>query len=327
MKNILAEPVNTSGQTKALLGGEPVIAVDIGGSKFITGLVSPGGKIICEQKYNWTELNSNGVIKDIKTAIQAMLKANPQYRPAAMGATIPGLADPKKGLWVEASFSGIRDLPFASIMQAEFGLPVTIDNDVNACAAAEKLFGCCRGIDHFIWVTVSNGIGGAIFTNSGLYAGSLGNAGEIGHVVVEEGPDARPCKCGHSGCAEMHASGPALALNYIAIGGRQEIDGQPVSAKTIAGLAQAGDKTAMAAFETEGLYLGRAIGAAVNLLNPQKIVIGGGVSLAFDLFWPSLKITLDTHVYRNANPGYTVEPTALGYNAGLLGAAALCFGG
>lgn len=304
----------------------PVLAVDMGGSKFIVALVDPSGAILCSQKYPWTELSSDGVVRDIKAAIHSLLENNPQYRPAAMGAAIPGLTDPKKGLWVEASFSGIRGLPFASIMQAEFGMPVFIDNDCNACARAENLFGCCRGVDHFIWITVSNGIGGCIFANGNIYYGCGGNAGEIGHVVVEEGPNARPCKCGLSGCAEMHASGLAIVKNYISLGGQWEISGEVPTAKTIAYLARAKDRAAMAAYEMEGIYLGRAIGAAINLLNPQKVVIGGGVSLSFDLFRPSLSKTLETHVYRNANPGYSAEPTALGYNAALLGAAALCFG-
>jgi glucokinase len=304
---------------------EPAIAVDIGGSKFMAGLVSSSGEILRMERHQWTELSPKGAVEDIKRAVHALLAAHPQYRPIVMGATIPGLADPERGLWVEASFSGIRELPFVSLMEAEFGLPVKIENDGNACAKAERLFGCCKGVDHFIWMTVSNGIGGSIFANGSLYSGSCGNAGEIGHVIVEEGPNARPCKCGLSGCAEMHASGPGLARNYLSLGGKPEIDGEAPTAKTIDALARAGDKTAIEAYELEGLYLGRAIGAAVNLINPQKVVIGGGVSLGFDLFWPSLSKTLETHVYRNANPGLVVEPTALGYNAGLLGAAALCF--
>ena len=300
---------------------QTILAVDIGGSKFIVGLVR-AAQIISMQKYNWTELTPDGVVRDIKKAVHSMLAENPGCRPSVMGATIPGLADTRKGLWVEASFSGIRSLPFASIMEEEFGLPVQIDNDGNACAKAERLFGCCRGIDHFIWITVSNGIGGSVFLNGNLYPGSCGNAGEIGHIIVEEGPGARSCKCGLCGCAEMHASGPALVRNFLSAGGISEAE--PPTAKTIADLARAGEKTALAAYEMEGLYLGRAIGAAVNLLNPQKVVIGGGVSLGFDLFWPSLDKTLRTHVYKNANPALKVEPTALGYNAALLGAAALC---
>jgi glucokinase len=277
------------------------------------------------EQHLWTELSSDGVVRDIKGAVHSLLAANPGMSPTIMGATIPGLADPKRGLWVESSFSGIRELPFVSIMETEFGLPVRIENDGNACAMAEKLFGCCKEADHFIWVTVSNGIGGAVFINGGLYTGSSGNAGEIGHVIVEEGPSARPCKCGLFGCAEIHASGLGLAKNYISIGGRWEIDGQPPTALTIAGFARTGDRSAIKAWELEGIFLGRAIGAAVNLLNPEKVIIGGGVSLGFDLFWPSLSKTLATHVYGSANSNLVVEPTALGYNAALLGAAALCF--
>ena len=290
----------------------------------MVGLVDPSGEILCVQRYPWTALTPEDVVRDIKRAVHSLLAAH-SYRPAVMGAAIPGLANPQKGLWVEASFSGIRNLPFASIMEAEFKLPVYLDNDGNACAKAERLFGCCKGVDHFIWVTVSNGIGGSIFANGSLYFGSCGNAGEIGHVIVEEGPNARPCKCGLSGCAEMHASGLGLVKNYLGLGGKKEIDGEPPTARSIDVLARAGDKTAMDAYEMEGLYLGRVIGAAINLINPRKVVIGGGVSLGFDLFWPSLAKTLETHVYRNANPDVTVEPTALGYNAALLGAAALCF--
>jgi glucokinase len=264
----------------------------------------------------------------VQSAIHDIITANPHVKPEAIGATIPGLADAKQGLWVEASFSGIRNLPFAEIMEKEFGLPVKVENDVNACAMAERHFGCCGGpgyekVDDFLWITVSNGIGGCVFANGKLYQGACGNAGEIGHVIVEEGLNARPCKAGHRGCAEMHASGRALAKNYLALGGSWAIDGLVPDAKAIDALARKGDAAAIAAYELEGLYLGRAIGAAVNLLNPAKVVIGGGVSLGYDLFKPALEASLEKHIYRNANPRLIVEPSPLGYNAALLGAAVL----
>jgi glucokinase len=254
--------------------------------------------------------------------------ARPGPAPAFLGVTIPGLADPSRGLWVEASFSGIRDLPLVSILEKEFGLSVKIENDVNACALAERKFGCCGGpgyepVDDFLWITVSNGIGGAIFTGGKIYAGSAGNAGEIGHIIVEEGPNARPCGAGHRGCAEAHASGRGLAKNYLSLGGTWTIGGKEPDAKAIEALARRGDPAAMGAYELEGMYLGRVIGAAVNLLNPAKVIIGGGLSLAYDLFRASLEAALKTHVYQNANPQLRVEPSPLGYNAALLGAAAL----
>ncbi|MDR2314576.1 MAG: ROK family protein [Spirochaetaceae bacterium] len=311
----------------------PVLALDMGGSKFITGLVSEDGKILRSRRQNWSEtaagktLSAEGLLADIYPAIRNMLAlADPA--PLILGAAIPGLADPSRGLWVEASFSGIRDFPVASILEKEFGLSVKIENDVNACALAERKFGCCGGpgcepVDDFLWVTVSNGIGGCIFARGKLYTGFSGNAGEIGHVIVEEGPGARPCKAGHRGCAEMHASGRGLAKNYLALGGSRTAEGTEPDAKAIEALARKGDPAAIRTYQLEGLYLGRAIGAAVNLLNPGRVIIGGGVSLGYDLFKVSLEETLETHVYKNANPRLRVEPSPLGYNAALLGAAAL----
>ncbi|MDR2144746.1 MAG: ROK family protein [Treponema sp.] len=331
---------------------EIVLAVDIGGSKFITGLVRKDGTILDSKRCLWSEnkagkgTSAEGLIADIKPAIRSLLAANPGCKPPAMGAAIPGLADPEKGLWVESSFSGIRDLPFASIMEEEFRVPVHLDNDVRACALAERIWGCCSGnaaaggspagnlrsgmesagaVDDFLWITVSNGIGGCIFVNGKPYRGAGGNAGEIGHLIVEEGPAARPCKAGHAGCAEMHAAGPALVRGYLELGGNPVIGGEAATAKSIAALARLGDKAAVAAYDMEGLYLGRAIGAAVNLLSPAMVIIGGGVSLDFDLFKPSLEKSLAAHMYQNANPGLILRASPLGYNAALLGAAALGF--
>ncbi|MDR1306298.1 MAG: ROK family protein [Treponema sp.] len=313
---------------------EPVLAVDMGGSKFITGLVTGGGEILGSERRLWTEsaagrpLSAGGISADVKAAVYALLAAYPECKPSAMGAAIPGLADPQKGLWVEASFSGIRNFSFADIMEQEFGLPVKVENDVNACALAERRFGCCGGpgyepVDDFIWITVSNGIGGCVFAGGRIYAGASGNAGEIGHIIVEEGPAARPCGAGHRGCAEMHASGRGLAKNYLALGGSWTIDGKEPDAKAVDVLARRGDRAAIAAYELEGLYLGRAIGAAVNLLNPAKVVIGGGVSLGYDLFKDALDASLAAHIYQNANPRLGVEKSPLEYNAALLGATAL----
>ena len=100
------------------------LAIDIGGSKLMAGLVSSSGKVLCMEKLVWSELTPAGVIRDIKKAAHSLLDANPEYKPMIMGSTIPGLADPEKGIWVESSFSGIRNLPYASIMKEEFGLPV-----------------------------------------------------------------------------------------------------------------------------------------------------------------------------------------------------------
>lgn len=302
------------------------LSIDMGGSKFIVGYVNDEGSIICKRRYLWSKLDKTSVVSDVFTAVKQMQKEYPQINPNTVGVTIPGLADPQKGLWVESSFSGIRNLNIVDIFSKEFGLPVYIDNDTRACALAEKLFGVCKDNTDFIWITVSNGIGGAIFANNQLYYGGFGNAGEIGHcVVVDDG--GRMCKCGSIGCLEVHAAGPAIAKNYLELGGYEIINGDKPTAQSIADLARAGDTTAIATYRLEGQLLGKAIAMVSNIINPQKIVIGGGVSLAFDLFKPHLLETVEKQVYNAANKNLKIQQTGLGYEAGLLGAAALGFMG
>jgi len=299
------------------------LAIDMGGSKYMIALISREGKMLFAERFVWSELSSEGVCRDIITASRALLAKAPEFKPSCIGATIPGLADPENGLWVEASFSGIRNLPIASILSSEFSLPAYIDNDGQACALAEHMFGTCRDVDDFIYMTVSNGIGGGIFLDGRLHYGSSGGAGEFGHCVVVE--DGRQCKCGGHGCMEVHAAGPGIAQNYIELGGGPADDGVIADACLIAQRARAGEKAAIATFELEGYYLGKTIALACNMLNPRKVVIGGGVSLAFDLFYPRLRETAEARWYQSANRHTEIEPSPFGASGGLYGAAAVSF--
>ena len=225
------------------------------------------------------------------------------------------------GLWVESCFSGLNNVPIGSILKEAFGLPAAVENDVNACALAEKKFGCCQDVSDFIWLTVSNGCGGALFLNNALYRGVSGNAGELGHIVVEE--DSRfTCGCGNHGCLEIEAAGPGIARHYKLIH-----PDSTLSAAEIAEMARNGDADAIKVFSDEGRYLGRAIAAAVNTVNPLKVVIGGGVSASFDLFAETLRETVNSRIYRFANPNLVIETTRLGYDAPLIGTAVLALDG
>lgn len=243
----------------------------------------------------------------------------------AIGVTIPGLADPKEGIWIEASFSGIRNINIRHLLESEFGIAVYIDNDAQACALAEKLFGSCKSTKNFIYMTISNGVGGALFINDDLYYGGFGNAGEIGHCIVVE--DGNQCNCGNKGCLEMHASGPALVRNYIELGGSSRYFGKLIDAKNIAELAYKGDEIAIRTFELEGYYLGKIIALISNVINPEKVIIGGGVSLSFSLFEKSLKETLRNHIYLSANKNLEISPSQFGSNGGIFGATAIAICG
>ena len=304
------------------------LCFDIGGSKYITGLIDEDGTVLKTQKDTWKELSKEGILASLFASGDAMLAqaaAEGLPKPSAVGSTIPGLTDAEKGIWVEASFSGIKNFRIAEALREHFGLPVAIDNDSRACTRAEMRFGCCRNVRDFFYMTVSNGIGGAVVIDGKPYTGALSNAGEIGHCrIVEE--NGRPCKCGGTGCMEIQAAGPGISRNYLELGGTPLPDGSAPSCLEITERARAGEQAAIETFRLEGRYLGTGLAWAANLLNPEKIVIGGGVSLAFDQYGPYLMKEFRERIYRNANPGLTVEPTPLGYLEALYGAAALAFG-
>lgn len=296
--------------------GNNILSLDLGGSKFIVGIVNEQGEVLAKERFLWKELTREAVMESILDAVRTFRNTHKEEC-RAIGVTIPGLADPEKGIWIEASFSMIRNLPIAEILTKEFGLPAYVDNDVNACAIAEKRFGCCKDVRDFAWITVSNGIGGALYLNDDIYYGAFGNAGEIGHLTVVE--DGRACNCGSKGCLEMHAAGPAILKNY------EEMTGETKTAAELSEMARQGDKKALAVFAMEGRYLGTAVAALANLINPKKVVFGGGVMESFDLIESSMYEAYKENVYYYANEGLEIEHTELGYYAALLGAAAVAY--
>ena len=298
-----------------------VLCFDIGGSKYNVGLVREDGSVVAKTKRKWTQPGVQAMLKDLFWAGHEVLTQCADEIPCAAGATIPGLADAARGMWVEASFSGIRDLPIAQLLRRQFSLPVAVENDARACALAERMFGAGKDVQDFFYVTVSNGIGGALFLNGALYTGAFGNAGEVGHCTVVE--NGRPCGCGKRGCLEAHAAGPAIRKNYLELGGSALPDGTAPDAKEIAARARAGEAAARSTYELEGRLLGCALAQAVNILNPARIILGGGVSLAYDLFGPTLEQELRQNIYLKAGGQVTVTPTPLGYDGGLYAAAAL----
>lgn len=287
-----------------------ILAVDIGGSKLVVGIVDSCGKVLCSEKYPLPDKYSIEHILDTVFTAATDLQS---YVPAAVGVTIPGLADAENGIWEFAPFSGIGNIPIARLLSERLCLPVYIENDVNACAVGEAMYGCCRDEKDFLWITVSNGIGGALYLNGKLYTGSCGNAGEIGHFLVEENTNNR-CGCGRVGCLEAMASGRAIAKSFGKEG---------VTAVDIAALAREGDPAAMEAFEKAGFYIGKAVASSLNLLNLSKVIIGGGVSLSFDLLEAPIRRAIAHYIFRQGNPNWQLCQTGLGYHAALIGAAAV----
>lgn len=289
-----------------------ILAIDIGGSKISVGIMDELGKIIENYKSVLPkEYDQNYILDSIYGLIEPLMK----YQPKAIGIAVPGLTDAKSGVWKYAPFSGVSEFRICDIISQKTGLPCFAENDVNVCAIGEKFYGCAKNDSNFLWITISNGVGGAIYINDQLYVGNKGNAGEIGHFFINS--NSYVCGCGRVGCLETFASGQAITREY------QRRTGKTISAKEIADLARKGDNDAKRTFNRAGNALGKAFSYCVNLLNVNKIVIGGGVSSSLDLIMPSIERKLKKHVFTQANETVIVERTALGYDAALIGAAAL----
>ena len=298
-----------------------IMVIDIGGSKYMPGFVDGEGKILYQERREWEGVTPEELVVQMIRALKEISEKNPEL--AALvecgGLTIPGFADPVTGDWVESDFLPVKDLPICKLLTKEFGIPFFADNDCNACALAERYFGGAKGLDDFLYMTVSTGIGGALYTNGVLHYGEFWHAGEIGMFVAEE--DGRISDTGSMyGILEMHASGRGLAANYQEFGGQALIDGKVPGGPEISKLAREGDPVALKTLDAEGKYLGRAIANACAMADFKKIILGGGISLLFDLYEKPL-----LEEFSRIWPGreVAVEATQLGYSGAFLGAAAV----
>ncbi len=331
------------------LKSREILAIDIGGSKLLSAVVEvvPEGEFFNASFHSVAhrplsrDSGQEGVLRALEDAVaETVSRSGRNVRDfEGIGVTIPGLANPVTGEWIYAPFSGIRDFPITSILSEKYSLPVRGENDVNACAWGERIFGACRGIDDFLWVTISNGIGGGLVLGGQIFRGAFGAAAEIGHFHLVDG--GAPCGCGHSGCLEAEAAGPAIAKRFARlladadpdlrrstealIAKREFHANNPLLAKQVAELARLGDPIAREVWKITADHLGRALALAANLINPARIVIGGGVSGAFDLLEPELNAKFRREVMTGANRDVQILQTALGYEAGIYGAASLFF--
>ena len=310
------------------------VGVDIGGTNVKIALVNKKGEISCpktvptraEMGYEYTIGNIKQCIKDVMTEAD-ITTADIE----GIGFGFPGQIDCDNGIVrILPNIPGWIDVPIAEIMRNEFNVPVKVDNDVRCMALAELNYGAGAGCQNLICITIGTGIGSGLVVNGKLVRGASNAAGEIGHIKLEM-HDGLICGCGDTGCFEAYASAPsiiAMAKDYIS-GGKstkyRELAGS-VDAITPAIVCQAakeGDVVAKKIFDRMGEYLGIGLASVVNLLNPEKIVIGGGVADAGDILFEPLKKTLKDRAMPIQGAAVTVVPAELGNTAGLIGASLL----
>jgi glucokinase len=247
--------------------------------------------------------------------------------PRAIGVSFGGPVDAARGrVILSHHIPGWEDTPLREQLQAEFDAPVYVDNDANVAALGEYRFGAGCGCASLLYVTVSTGVGGGIVIGGKIYRGADAMAGEIGHTICEaRGP---LCVCGRRGCVEAMACGPAIARAARAlmqaepnVPTRLRDYGETLTAADVARAANEGDALAQRVLDEAARALGFGIGTAITLLNPERVVIGGGVTKAGERWWAEVRRAARA----NTLPQMRVDlvPAALGDDAPLWGAVAL----
>lgn len=310
------------------------IGFDVGGTTFKASLVADG-KILETVSANAPVEQSQADAIQVMAGLIEKLKsaAERQGRPIeGVGMGIAGLVDHTRGFVITApNLPSWNQFPLAEQLSAKVGLPVCLDNDVRAMAMGELAYGAGRGATHMLCLTVGTGVGSAIILNGQIHRGASLTAGEFGHVtVVPHG--GRTCGCGNRGCLETVAGTEgilALARRYIERGLAPVLaqklaaaDGH-LTPKLISKAAEAGDAGCLAIWHEIGGWLGLALAGAVNFLNPERIVIGGGIAAAGALLFDPIASGIRLHAFERPAQAVTLVAAELGPEAGMIGAAVL----
>ena len=321
-------------QGKLKIMSANVIGVDMGGTKILSAVIGPEGNILGTAKVPTKADRGPSVVIDriadsIRKAIDKSGVAPTSI--AAVGIGAPGPLDPATGVVIFAPNLRWKDVRLKDELEARVGFPTFVDNDVNVGTLGEHVFGAGQGFQNVVGIFVGTGIGGGIILQGELFHGASKTAGEIGHIIVKAGGPR--CGCGTRGCLEAMASRTAMTKQFqksIKKGQKSvlsELTGGDLTAIRSGVLAKAirlNDKLTLKVIKKTTKYLGVGIGSIVNFLNPEMIVLGGGVVEALDdTFLDDIRAAAEKYALPNTLSGVQIVPAKLGDNAGILGAAAL----
>ncbi|HHS13978.1 MAG TPA: ROK family protein [bacterium] len=303
--------------------------LDLGGTNIKAGLIAAAGPVQNEtQMPVRLNLGVDSVLDQMAEAIQDLLRNNKSCRLAGAGVGAAGLVDVSRGvLWNAPNLPGWIEVPVACGLEKRLGVPVAMDNDANAAALGEYAFGAGRGARNMLMVTLGTGVGGGLILDGRLFHGSADSAGEIGHTIIQT--DGPLCGCGRRGCVEAFAGGNALVRNFrelLAQGHDSILKGLPekkITPRDIGEAADQGDEPARRVLAKAGKYLGIAIGNAVNLLNLDRVVIGGGVANAGEWILSPAREALNRTALTVPARSVRIVSAQMGEKAGWIGAAYL----
>lgn len=305
------------------------IGIDIGGTKIAGALVDAQGAIILEERVPSPAGDPDAMVDAVVGLIERL---SADHEVIGAGVAAAGFIDADQSTIIYAPNISWRNEPFKAKLEAKLDIPVIIENDANAAAWAEFRYGAGRGYKHMIMLTIGTGVGGAVIADSRMLRGGFGIAGELGHIRVV--PNGLLCGCGQHGCLESYASGSALLRAAKALAASGEPEGQRLreiesEAGQLTGLEVykailENDPGALRVLRELGSWLGQAIGSLVAVLDPEVVVIGGGVSAAGDLLLDPIREAYRAHLpAQGFRPELKITAAEFVNDAGVVGAADL----
>ncbi|HEV2180216.1 MAG TPA: ROK family protein [Gemmatimonadaceae bacterium] len=321
----------TKARTRYILG------VDLGGTNIVVGAMPEDGsrELAIRSEPTHAERGSEAVVDRIVSMIAQVISdviATHGAQPhdfLGVGVGAPGPLDRERGVVVVAPNLGWRDFPLRDAISDRIRLPATLDNDANCATLGEWWRGAAQGARNVVGITIGTGIGGGIVIGGQLYHGSSDVAGEIGHTTIDS--TGRYCRCGNYGCLEAYASGPAIALRAREALERDEVsalhkmvkgDLDLLTAATVYEAAHRGDALALEVVRDTARFLGTGIANLLNTVNPDVVVITGGVTRAGDRLFEPLRAEVKRRAFRPAVAACRIVPGKLEGTAGVVGAVA-----
>ena len=313
-----------------------VIGVDLGATNIISLLISEDGKVVArDTRKTMGAKGKKKTISQIITSAKDVLKKGEEEgvsTESIMGLGIggPGPINSDGGvIHIAPNIPGWVNTNLVEELECEFDLPVYLENDANAAALGEWWLGAGKGIDNLVLITLGTGVGGGIIIDGEVLHGARHTAGEIGHMVIREG--GLLCGCGNHGCLEAYASGNAVAkrtVRAIKKGEKTVLTDlvknklEDITCKLVYDKARDGDKLCKQIVEETGKYLGVGITNIINIINPEMVILGGGIAKAGGLLFKPVRKYVKEHAFTAAMEGVKIVPAALGVNAGAIGAVA-----
>ncbi len=305
-----------------------VIGVDLGGTQIRALRADLDGKKVARaDQLTLAQEGPQAVLVRIQETVEQVLQGANREEILGIGVGAPGPIDSAGVLHDPPNLPGWKGLSLIDELSGALRLPIYTGNDANLGALAEHRFGAGVGVDNLVYLTIGTGIGGGIISHGRMLTGWHGFAAEVGHQTIE--PDGPRCGCGQPGHLEALASGPAIArqARQALESGRSstipEHGSGEVTAESVAAAARAGDALAIELLQEAGFYLGLGLVNLIHILEPERVLIGGGVSQAGELLLGPTRETVEQRLMSPVYRGVEILPAALGADVGLFGGVAL----